>query len=182
MTSLQREQILPEESILSQVKDTERYPALRHLQEKYNEMRLFRNWSFGPGAALRKEQSASGRNDFLADGGENLALVISKIRTSAKKELRAGLSQLYQGIIDLDPVVNEGSVQLFLEEEGGRQIPATRLSDGTLRYLCLLAILLHPDPPPLVAIPKNLNSACIPMFSTMLPTCWCERRNEPRYL
>ncbi len=82
---LQREQILPEESILSQVKDTERYPALRHLQEKYNEMRLFRNWSFGPGAALRKEQSASGRNDFLADGGENLALRFLKIRTKARR-------------------------------------------------------------------------------------------------
>ena len=31
-------------------------------------------------------------------------------------------------------------------------IPATRLSDGTLRYLCLLAILCHPDPPPLVCL------------------------------
>ena len=31
-------------------------------------------------------------------------------------------------------------------------IPATRLSDGTLRYLCLLAILCDPDPPPLICI------------------------------
>ncbi|WP_419621951.1 AAA family ATPase, partial [Thiolapillus sp.] len=29
---------------------------------------------------------------------------------------------------------------------------ACRLSDGTLRYLCLLAILCHPKPPPLVCI------------------------------
>jgi predicted ATPase len=27
-----------------------------------------------------------------------------------------------------------------------------RLSDGTLRFLCLLVILLHPTPPPLVCI------------------------------
>jgi predicted ATPase len=168
---LQREQIHPEESILSQVKDPERYPALTYLQEKYNDMRLFRNWSFGPGAALRKEQSASGRNDFLADGGENLALVLSKIRTRVKKELRLGMGQLYQGIIDLDPVVNEGSVQLFLEEEGGRQIAATRLSDGTLRYLCLLAILLHPEPPPLVAIEEpelGLHPDVLPYIAELL--------------
>jgi predicted ATPase len=32
------------------------------------------------------------------------------------------------------------------------KIPATRLSDGTLRYLCLIAILCHPELPPLVCI------------------------------
>lgn len=31
-------------------------------------------------------------------------------------------------------------------------IPAARLSDGTLRYLCLLAILYHPTPPPLICL------------------------------
>jgi predicted ATPase len=168
---LPREQILPEESILSQIKDPERYPALTYLQEKYGEMRLFRNWSFGPAAALRKEQSASGRNDFLADGGENLALVLSKIRTRVKKDLLAGLGQLYQGIVDLNPVVDGGNVQLFLEEEGGRQIAATRLSDGTLRYICLLAILLHPEPPPLVAIEEpelGLHPDVLPYIAELL--------------
>jgi len=168
---LQREQVRPEESILSQVKDPERYPALTQLQDKYTQIRLFRNWSFGPGAALRKEQSTSGRNDFLADGGDNLALVLSKIKTRVKKDLRAGLGQLYQGIIDLDFQINEGGVQLFLEEEGGRQIPATRLSDGTLRYLCLLAILLHPDPPPLVAIEEpelGLHPDVLPHVAALL--------------
>lgn len=71
---LEREQVKPDESILSQVKDPERYPALTHLQDKYTQIRLFRNWSFGPGAALRKEQSASGRNDFLADGGREFGV------------------------------------------------------------------------------------------------------------
>jgi predicted ATPase len=136
-------------------------------------MRLFRNWSLGPGAALRKEQSATGRNDFLVDGGENLALVLSKIKAHVKKELRAGLEQLYEGVIDLDLVVSEGSVQLFLEEEGGRQIPATRLSDGSLRYLCLLAILLHPTPPPVVAIEEpelGLHPDVLPYVGELLST------------
>jgi len=31
-------------------------------------------------------------------------------------------------------------------------IPASRLSDGTLRYLCLLSILCHPSPPPLICL------------------------------
>jgi predicted ATPase len=62
-------------------------------------------------------------------------------------------------------------VQLFLEEKGGRQIPATRLSDGTLRYLCLLAILLHPEPPPIVAIEEpelGLHPDVIPHVAELL--------------
>jgi predicted ATPase len=168
---LQRDQVKPEESILSQLKDPERYPALTHLQDNYTRMRLFRNWSFGPSAALRKEQSASERNDFLADGGANLALVLSKIKTRVKKELRASLEQLYQGIVGLDFQINEGRVQMFVEEEGGRLSPASRLSDGTLRYLCLLAILLHPDPPPLVAIEEpelGLHPDVLPHVAKLL--------------
>lgn len=42
-------------------------------------------------------------------------------------------------------------MQLLMTERE-YSIPATRLSDGTLRYLCLLAILCHPKPPPLVCI------------------------------
>ena len=168
---LKREGMCPEESILSQLKDPDRYPALTYLQDEYLKIRLFRNWSFGPGAALRKEQSASGRNDFLADGGENLALVLSNIKSRVKKELRAALEQLYQGIVDLDFQINEGRVQMFVEEEGGRQFPATRLSDGTLRYLCLLAILLHPNPPPLVAIEEpelGLHPDVVPYVAKLL--------------
>lgn len=42
-------------------------------------------------------------------------------------------------------------MQVFVQE-GRFNVPATRLSDGTLRYLCLLAILCDPTPPPLVCI------------------------------
>ena len=62
-------------------------------------------------------------------------------------------------------------MQLFLEEEGGRQIPVGRLSDGTLRYFCLLAILLDPEPPPLVAIEEpelGLHPDVIPHLAELL--------------
>ena len=62
------------------------------------------------------------------------------------------MQELFDGIVDVNCPVTSGTVSLSLEEWGGRQISASRLSDGTLRYLCLLAILLHPKPPSLVAI------------------------------
>jgi predicted ATPase len=168
---LKREQVNPEDSILSQVRDPERYPALARLQDSYNEIRLFRNWAFGPNAPLRREQSTHGRNEYLEDGGENLALVLSKIRNRVQQPLRKSLQKLYQGISDVQFEIDGGSVQLFLEEADGRVIPATRLSDGTLRYLCLLAILLHPEPPPLVMIEEpelGLHPDILPHIAELL--------------
>ncbi len=168
---LRRENVKPEQSILSQVRDPERYPELSWLQQQYEAIKLFRNWPFGPTAALRREQSSQGRGDFLSDGGENLALVLSKIRSRVKPELLEALNRLYEGIADIHLTIDGGNVLLFLEEESGREIPATRLSDGTLRYLCLLAILLHPEPPPLIAIEEpelGLHPDVIPVVADLL--------------
>lgn len=168
--SLKRENVKPEQSILSQVRDPEKYPELAWLQQRYEQIRLFRNWSFGPGALLRREQSTLGSNDFLEDGGENLALVLSRIRSG---DLIRSLKTLYDGIDDLSFNIQTGGIQLCVDEKGGgrRKIPATRLSDGTLRYLCLLAILLHPEPPPLVVIEEpelGLHPDVIPHLAELL--------------
>jgi predicted ATPase len=168
---LRRENVNPERSILSQVRDPERYPEVAWLQQQYEAIRLYRSWSFGPAAALRQAQSTHGRSDFLSDGGDNLALVLSRIRPRVKLDFLASLQKLYEGIEDFHLTVEAGNVLLFLEESGGREIPATRLSDGTLRYLYLLAILLHPEPPPLVAIEEpelGLHPDVIPHVAELL--------------
>ncbi|HLM66377.1 MAG TPA: AAA family ATPase, partial [Longimicrobium sp.] len=62
-------------------------------------------------------------------------------------------------------------LQLNIEEEGKRLIPATRLSDGTLRYLALLAVLLHPDPPPVIGIEEpelGLHPDILPTIAELL--------------
>ena len=167
---LKREQVLSEESILSQVKDPELYPVLSRLQDVYGKIALFRNWFFGPSAPLRREQSTHGRSD-LEDGGENLALILSNFRPILRRELIRSLQKLYSGIEDITFEIDSGTVQLFIEETSGRQVPASRLSDGTLRYLFLLAILLNPDPPPLVAIEEpelGLHPDVIPHIAELL--------------
>lgn len=161
----------PEESVLSQVRDAQTYPALHGLQEQYERIRLYRNWSFGPAAELRRDQSTHDRSDFLNEGGENLALVLSHFRGEHKRKLVAALQELFDGIVDVNCPVTGGTVSLFLEERGGREIPASRLSDGTLRYLCLLAVLLHPAPPSLVAIEEpelGLHPDLLPTLSDLL--------------
>ncbi len=147
------------------------YPALWHLKERYRRIRLYRNWSFGPAAKLRQPCSAHARSDFLDEGGENLPLVLSHLHGPHKQRLLEALRKLFDGILDFQCPVTGGMVSLFLEESGNRSIPAARLSDGTLRYLCLLAVLLHPEPPSLIGIEEpelGLHPDLLPTLADLL--------------
>ncbi len=128
------------------------HPALWFLKEQYERIRLYRDWFFGPKAPLRRPVSAHEPSDFLAEAGANLPLVLSYLNGSSRRRFVEALGELFEGIVDISCPVTGGTVSLFLEERDGRQISASRLSDGTLRYLGLLAVLLHPKPPPLIAI------------------------------
>ena len=152
--SVRRETVSPEKSILSQREDPERYPELTWLQRQYRGIRLYRNWEFGPDAGLRRSPKADEPSTFLTERGENLPLVLSKLRGDSREALVKSLQQLYDGIEDFQVEVGGGRAELFVVERGTgeRYIPASRLSDGTLHYMALVAILLDPDPPPLVVI------------------------------
>jgi len=161
----------PQESLLSYAAIMPNHPALWHLKEQYSRIRLYRNWSFGPYGKLRQPCNAHARSDFLDEGSENLALVLSHLRGAHRQRLLEALRKLFDGIVDVQCPVTGGTVGLFLEEAGNRSIPATLLSDGTLRYLCLLAILLHPEPPPLICIEEpelGLHPDLLPTLSDLM--------------
>lgn len=150
---LRPEEIDSEQSILAQRKDPHGYPELTSLGEVLGRIRLYREWAFGRHTPPRVPQRADLPNNFLSEDGRNLGLVLNnlKLKPSAKAQILESLRKLYEGISDFDVIIEGGTVQLFLQE-GDIVVPATRLSDGTLRYLCLLSILCHPQPPPLVCI------------------------------
>ncbi|MHC5730251.1 MAG: AAA family ATPase, partial [Nostoc sp.] len=64
------------------------------------------------------------------------------------------------------------TVQIIIREEGfSHPIPANRLSDGTLRYLFLMALLLDLTPPPLICIEEpeiGLHPDILPTIAEML--------------
>ena len=154
MRSLGSGTVLPDASILSQRDDPDRYPQLGWLKGQYSRIRLYRNWEFGPEAGLRRAPRADEPSTFLTERGENLALLLSRLRGESRQKFVHSLQQLYDGIEDYQVEVGGGRADLFVVERGAgeRYIPASRMSDGTLRYMALAAILLDPDPPPLVVI------------------------------
>ena len=63
------------------------------------------------------------------------------------------LRAVYEDVERISVNLDGGTVQTYIYERGlSSPIPAARLSDGTLRYLCLLTILYHPTPPPLICL------------------------------
>ena len=74
-------------------------------------------------------------------------------RKGFQKKLIGKLITFYPEFEDLRVIPEAGTEQIYFQERDLYSlVPASRLSDGTFRWLCLLAILLDPDPPPLVCI------------------------------
>lgn len=169
---LQHEEIDPTQSILAQRKDPDQYPELTYLGNVFGRIRSYREWSFGRYTPPRLPQKADLPNDLLDPEARNLGLVLNRLRRepAVKQRLLKALSTLYEGIDDYDIQIEGGTVQVFFHE-GRFTVPATRLSDGTLRYLCLLAILCHPNPPPLVCIEEpelGLHPDVLPTLAELL--------------
>jgi predicted ATPase len=164
--------IEPNQSILSQRRDPNNYPEIFYLASFYEKIRLYREWAFGRNTVFREPQKADMRSDRLEEDFSNLGLVLNRLRKSpkAKKSILNYLQDLYEGVSDFDVSVAGGTVQVFLTE-GDFTIPATRLSDGTLRYLCLLTILCDPEPPPLICIEEpelGLHPDILPKIAELL--------------
>lgn len=169
---LQSEEIDPVSSILLQRKDPDQYPELTHLGNIFSKIRIYREWSFGRNTPARIPQNTNSTNDNLEPDASNLSLVLNKLRgtPSLKKKLLKALNALYEGIDDFDVRIEGGTVQTVFVE-GDRLIPATRLSDGTLRYLCLLTILLNPNQGSLVCIEEpelGLHPDVLPTLADLI--------------
>lgn len=166
------ETIDAERSILAQRRDPESYPELSYLAEVYEKIRIYREWAFGRNTVFREPQKADMRNDRLEEDFSNLGLFLNRLRRfpEAKATILEGLRDLYDGVTDFDVIIEGGTVQVFFTE-GNFVIPATRLSDGTLRYLSLLVILCDPTPPPLICIEEpelGLHPDILPKLADLM--------------
>lgn len=169
---LRHEDIDRSASILTQRKDPEQYPELTYLGRAFSQIRLYREWSFGRYTMPRLPQKADLPNDLLEPDASNLGLVMNRLQgdPNVTRKILQSLQVLYEGIDGFHVKIEGGTVQVIFHE-GRFSIPATRLSDGTLRYLCLLAILCHPEPPPLVCIEEpelGLHPDVLPSLAELL--------------
>lgn len=149
-----RESLAADESVLSQFKDPDTYPELFWLGNQLSGIQIFQNWTFGSHAPMRRPEKTDLRTDVLLGDSENLGLVLNELRHSkVYGEYDRLVSRFLPRYERFSTRIQGNTVQFYLHEEGlSTPIPAIRLSDGTIRFLAILALLLSPTPPPLVCI------------------------------
>lgn len=162
------------ESILSQIKDPLNYPVFNSLSKFYEQIKIYKDWDFTYHRPPRSPSQTDSRGDFLEDDARNLALVLNNLEneTSASYVITENFKQIYERAKRITTLLQGGTIQTYVEEDGVRKnISAMRLSDGTLRYLCLLTILCHPTPPPLICIEEpeiGLHPDILPTIAKLL--------------
>jgi predicted ATPase len=144
---LKREDLDPQQSVLSQRRDPDLYPEVTGVAQMFARIATFREWSFGRFVPLRQPQPADLPTDILLPDLRNLGLVLNGLEHSDHwRTLNEHLRRFLPRFKHLSTRVQAGHVQIYLHEDGLRApVPATRLSDGTLRFIALVAILLRAD-------------------------------------
>ncbi len=163
---------LPDRSVFSHIKDPKHLPEMAYLGNGFERIRLYRECSFGRQTPMRLPQKTDLPNASLMENCQNLGLVLNRLTREipVKRRFLTALGQLYDGLSDFHVDIEYGTAQVFLHE-GDIPVSAMRLSDGTLRYLCLLAILLDPSPPPLICIEEpelGLHPDILPGLAKLL--------------
>lgn len=172
--SLRREDLDIHQSVLSQRKDPDQDPELTYLANEFSRIELYREWNFGRYTPPRLPPKADLPEDFLIEDAGNLGLVLNDLQhqPETKRLIIKKLKIFDEGIEDITTRIHGGTVQIFLHQKGLTQpIPATRLSDGTLRYLCLLTLLCHPSPPSVLCIEEpelGLHPDILPTIAELL--------------
>lgn len=163
-----------DQSVLSQRNDPDSYPELNFLYREYGRIAIFLESSFGRLTPARRPQDAALDSSFLFEDASNLALVLNDLQNQPQvmRNILEKLKLFYERVENIITRVQGGTVQIYFQEAGLTQtVPATRLSDGTLRYLCLLVILLHPTPPPLICIEEpemGMHPDILPTIAELL--------------
>jgi len=144
----------PFQSILSQIRDAAQYPEVTRLSSLYADFRIYSEWSFGRNSNLREATPASRSETTLSESMSDFALVLNALeQTAAHEKIKDLLHELKETYLDYVTRVLFGRVGLQLVEAPFEEpLPATRLSDGTLRFLALAAILLNSEPPILICL------------------------------
>lgn len=141
------------QSLLAELGEPERFPELFALRERLRAWRFYDGFRTDADSPLRQPR-VSVQTGALAHDGRDLAAALQTIlEIGDGPALQVAIEDAFPGsaleILDAGDV----RLQVGLRVEGLlRPLAASELSDGTLRYLCLLAALMSPRPPELLVL------------------------------
>jgi predicted ATPase len=140
-------------SVLAELGEPERFPELFALRERLRGWRFYDGFRTDAESPLRQPR-ISVQTGVLAHDGRDLAAALQTIlEIGDVPALESAIEDAFPGssleILD----AGDARLQVGLAVDGLlRPLSAAELSDGTLRYLCLLAALMSPRLPELLVL------------------------------
>jgi len=140
------------EGVLSHLREPHLYPELSALSLEMNQWRFYRHFRTDRQSPIRSPQVGV-RTAVLTHDGSDLAAALQTIRENGDGQtLDEEIERTFNGSrLMIDSFDARFSIALK-SPALNRPLSAMELSDGTLRYLCLLAALMSPRPPKLLAL------------------------------
>jgi predicted ATPase len=159
--------LAPFDSMMTHAANPEYTPELFELRERMRAWRFYDHLRTDRDAPARFPQVGT-RTPVLSNDGSDLAAALQTIREIGDAPaLDEALVDAFPGS-EIEIANRDGLFDLSLRQDGLlRPLKAAELSDGTLRYLLLLAALLTPRPPSLMVLNEPETSLHRDLFAPL---------------
>ena len=144
--------LAPTDSMMTHCSDPREALELLLLRERMRDWRFYDHLRTDRDAPARRPQVGT-YTPVLDHDGSDLAAAVQTIREiGSDAELDAAIADAFPGA-GVEIATTDGYFELEMQQHGLlRPLKAAELSDGTLRYLLLIAALLSPRPPSLMIL------------------------------
>lgn len=168
-------QIGPSDSLFGELADPERAPEILALRDRIRSWRFYDHFRTDEAAAARAPQLGT-RTPVLHHSGRDLAAAIQTILEIGDADaLAATIDDAFPGSTLQVDVQADTRFSIGLNQPGLlRPMQSAEFSDGTLRYLLLVAALLTPRPPPLLVLNEpetSLHPDLLPALARLIIQC-----------
>ena len=160
------------DSLFDQVGSLQASPEVLQLRESIRGWRFYDHFRTDPQAPARQPQLGT-RTPVLHHDGSDLAAALQTIIEVGNPEaLHAAISDAFPGArLEIECVPGGHFYIEFYQEGLLRPLSAAELSDGTLRYLLLVAALLTPRPPSMMVLNEpetSLHPDLLPALARLI--------------
>lgn len=157
----------PYESVLTEVLDPVRAPEVMAVREQIRSWRFYDQFRTDSDAPVRQSQIGTRTPVLDADGRDLAAALQTIIEIGDTNALHGTIEDAFPGS-RLQVIETRGRFDLELNAHGLlRPLSAAELSDGTLRYLLLVAALLSPRPPSLMVLNEPETSLHVDLLPAL---------------
>lgn len=159
------------ESILTEFSDADATPEVIRVRGQVRGWRFYDQFRTDREAPARAPQVGTRTPVLGHDGADLAAAVQTIIESGGRDRLDAAVDDAFPSSV-LRVRADDGVFRLELEQPGMlRPLSAGELSDGTLRYLLLVAALLTPRPPELMVLNEpetSLHGDLLPQLARLI--------------